>query len=200
MRMEQCRPSRVERTDLYPVIAAGCLFLAAAVSWSSVLLVVLGHVIPSWAVSTTLLLVSMVFVRVVAVRQRSTAGLTASHRLTPPRFVRGLLAAAAGLGIVFGVMDDFASEYHVLHPTGPHGCTAVVRETSFLLAGRGEVYAVGPTGIAWRPSGSWLADDGYRPIAEGTYELRWSQDGGTLTVRGTEVNPVMQGLQSVDCN
>ncbi|MFF2412571.1 hypothetical protein [Streptomyces sp. NPDC058092] len=71
-----------------------------------------------------------------------------------------------------------------------------------MFAGSGEVYAVGPTGIAWRPSGSWQADDGYRPIAAGTYELRWSRDGGgTLLVRGTEGNPVMNnGLHSVDCN
>ncbi|MFJ6612501.1 hypothetical protein ACIQPT_19745 [Streptomyces sp. NPDC091289] len=164
------------------------------------LLVVLGRVIPSWAVSATLLFVSLVLMRVVAVRHRLTADRTTSRRRTLPRFIRGLLVAAAGLGSAFGVLGDLSSDYHVLHPTGPYSCTAVVRETSFLFAGHGEVYAVGPIGIAWRPSGSWRADDGYRPITEGAYELRWSQDGGTLLVRGTEVNPVMDGLHSVDCN
>lgn len=200
METEQRRTSRLTRSALYPVIATGCLLLAVAAGWSSVLLVVLGHVIPSWAVSATLLFVSLVLMRVGAVRHRSTADRTASRRLALPRFIRGLLAAVAGLGSAFGVLGDLPSDYHVLRPTGPHGCTAVVRETSFLLASSGEVYAVRPTGIAWLPSGSWRADDGYRPIAAGTYELRWSRDGGTLLVRGTEGNPVMDGLHGVDCN
>ncbi|MGW7345285.1 hypothetical protein [Streptomyces sp. NPDC054854] len=164
------------------------------------LLVVLGRVIPGWVVSATLLFVWLILIRVAAARNLSEADRTTLRRLTLPRYVRGLLAGVAGLGSALGVLGDLSSDYHVLHPTGPHSCRAVVRETSFLFAGSGEVYAVGPTGIAWRPSGSWQADDGYRPIAEGTYELRWSQEGGTLHVRGTEGNPVMDGLHSVDCN
>ncbi|MFM9559416.1 hypothetical protein ACKI19_45135, partial [Streptomyces caniscabiei] len=61
-------------------------------------------------------------------------------------------------------MDDLVSdaEYHVLRPPGPGGCTAVVRETSFLVIGSGEAYAVGRTGLALGESGSWTVDDGYR--------------------------------------
>lgn len=103
METEQCRTSRVTRSALYPVIATGCLLLAVAAGWSSMLLVVLGHVISSWAVSATLLLVSLVLMRVVAARHRSEADRTTSRRVTPPRFIRGLLVAVAGLGSVFGV-------------------------------------------------------------------------------------------------
>lgn len=164
------------------------------------LIVVVGRVVPSWVLSATLIFVSLVLMRAVAVRHRSTVDRTTSRRLTLPRFIRGLLVAAAGLGSAFGVLGDFSSEYHILRPTSPDRCTAVVREASVLFGGWGEVYAVGPTGIAWRPSGDWVADDGYRPIAEGTYQLHWSPDGGTLAVSGNGHDPVMDGLQSVDCN
>jgi hypothetical protein len=200
METEQRRTDRVTRSDPSTVIATGCLLLAVAAGWSSMLIVVVGRVVPGWALSATLIFVSLVLVRVVAVRHRSTVDLTTSRRLTLPRFIRGLLVAAAGLGSAFGVLGDLSSEYHILRPTSPDGCTAVVREASVLFGGRGEVYAVGPTGIAWRPSGDWVADDCYRPIAEGTYQLHWSPDGGTLAVSGNGHDPVMDGLQSVDCN
>lgn len=200
METEQRRTDRVTRSAPFAVVATGCLLLAVAAGWSSMLIVVVGRVIPGWVLSAALIFVSLVLVRVVAVRHRSTVDRTASRRRTLPWFIRGSLVAAAGLGTAFGVLGDYGSEYHILRPTGPDGCTAVVRETSVLFGGRGEVYAVGPTGIAWRPSGDWVADDGYRPIAEGTYQLHWSPDGGALTVSGNGHDPVMDGLQGVDCD
>ncbi|MFV2118338.1 hypothetical protein ACE14D_07780 [Streptomyces sp. Act-28] len=81
----------------------------------------------------------------------------------------------AALGTAWGAVGDLTSnvEYRVLRPAGPGGRTAVVREASFLLAGDGEVYAVGRTGLALGESGSWTVDDGHRPIEAGTYELSW---------------------------
>ena len=85
-------------------------------------------------------------------------------------------------------------------PPVPRGGRAVVGETAFLMAGNGEVYAVGgSTGAAWGPSGSWFADDGYRPVAEGSYELRWGRSDGSLVVSGTRGNPVHPSLHTVDC-
>lgn len=179
------------------VVGTVCLVLAAAAGWGNVLLVILGQVIPGWAVSAALLVVSLVLMRVVV---RSTT--EPSRRPARARVLRGLLVAAAGLGCAVGVLDDLgsSSDYRVLEPTGPNGCTAVVRETSFLKIGNGEVYAVGPVGIAMWRSGSWVVDDGYRPIAEGTYDLRWGRDGGTLAIRGTEGDPVVGGgLHEIDC-
>jgi hypothetical protein len=181
-------------------VATGCLVLAVAAGWSDVLFVVLGHVFPGWAVGAVLLLPWPVLVRVGAARRRSDNGrMAAGRRVIPWRVVRGLLAAAAGAGSVVGWLSDMGADYHVLRPEGPGGCTAVVREESF-LGGRGEVYVSGPIGIVRRPAGSWWTDDGYRPIAEGTYELRWSRNGGTLTVRGDEVDPVMNGEHRIDCD
>ncbi|MFF7858734.1 hypothetical protein [Streptomyces sp. NPDC007904] len=98
-------------------------------------------------------------------------------------------------------MDDLISdaEYHVLRPAGPEGCTVVVRETSFLAIGNGEAYAVGHTGLALGESGSWTVDDGYRPVAAGTYALGWGRDGGFLRISGTSTDPVING-GSADIN
>jgi hypothetical protein len=200
METEQRRTDRVTRSAPLAVVATGCLLLAVAAGWSGMLIVVVGRVVPGWALSAALIFVSLVLLRVVAVRHRSTVDRTTSRRRTLPWLIRGSLVAAAGLGTAFGVLGDYGSEYHILRPTGPDGCTAVVREMSVLFGGRGEVYAVGPTGIAWRPSGDWVADDGYRPIAEGTYQLHWGPDGGALTVSGNGHDPVMDGLQTVECN
>src|SRR5687767_13454615 len=147
METEQRRTDQVTRSDPFTVVATGCLLLAVAAGWSSMVIVVVGRVVPSWALSVTLIFVSLVLLRVVAVRHRSTVDRTTSRRRTLPRFIRGSLVAAAGLGIAFGVLGDFSSEYRILRPTSPDGCTAVVREMSVLFGGRGEVYAVGPTGI-----------------------------------------------------
>ncbi|MFC9891056.1 hypothetical protein [Streptomyces pilosus] len=108
----------------------------------------------------------------------------------------------AALGITWGAVDDLISnvEYRVLRPAGPGGCTAVVRETSFLVSGSGEVYAVGLTGLAVGEAGSWTVDDGYRPIDAGTYELSWGRDGGHLRIRGTSTDPVVRGGSTdIDC-
>ncbi|MDX3639320.1 hypothetical protein [Streptomyces sp. MB09-02B] len=108
----------------------------------------------------------------------------------------------AALGTTWGAVDDLISnvEYRVLRPAGPGGCTAVVRETSFLVIGKGEVYAVGRTGLALGASGSWTVDDGYRPIGAGTYELSWGRDSGHLRIGGRSTDPVLHGGSTdIDC-
>ncbi|MEU0380258.1 hypothetical protein ABZ093_23535 [Streptomyces cyaneofuscatus] len=76
---------------------------------------------------------------------------------------------------------------------------AVVREASFLLAGSGQVFAVGTGGVGWKPMGSWTADDGIRPIAAGSYELKWAPKEGTLLIHGSNANPVWPALHGVSC-
>jgi len=73
-----------------------------------------------------------------------------------------------------------------------------LRERSFLFAGGGDVYAVGPSGLGRRNS-SWRGDDGYRPIASSTYELRWGAHNGNLSVNGSGVDPVLPALHEIDC-
>lgn len=161
----------------------GSLALAAVASWSSLLLVVQGRVVPGWCVSATLLVVSLAlrWALTRAGHQTSTSRLV-WKQATWARLGSSLLIGTAVLGTAWGAVDDLISdaEYHVLRPPGPAGCTAVVRETSFLVIGKGEAYAVGRTGLALGESGSWTVDDGYRPIDAGTYALDWGRDGGLL--------------------
>ncbi|WP_316744200.1 hypothetical protein [Streptomyces sp. MK7] len=113
-----------------------------------------------------------------------------------------LLAAAATLGTVWGAASDLAlgARYCTLRPAVA-GCDVIVRETSWLTIGGGEAYTVGRTGIAWRTSGSWTVDDGYRPVAEGNYLLEWGHADGSLTVGGTATDPVLDGgVIGIDCS
>ncbi|MBM7436640.1 hypothetical protein [Streptomyces sp. HB132] len=203
METEQRWTSSVVRRSPYLAGATILLPLATAAGWSSLILVVLGHVIPAWVVSTSLLVISMILIGVHRVRQLYAADDRAPvPRLGLPRFVLGLLVAAAGLGSAFGAVSDLTggADYRILQPAGPDGCVAVVRETSFLKISNGEVYAVGRTGVAWRPSGSWVADDIYRPVAEGTYELRWSGSSGMLAVSGSATDPIVASeLNPLEC-
>ncbi|MEU9172192.1 hypothetical protein AB0D34_31125 [Streptomyces sp. NPDC048420] len=201
----------------YAAVGTGVLLLAAAASWSSVLLVVGGRVVPGWMLGAGLMVGALVLmgVRGVRGRRRSVVGdrvvgdRVVGDRVGPgypfrPSTLRrlgyGLSSVLAVLGVGFGALGDLGAEYLFLRPGGPEGCRAVVRETAFLMAGSGEVYAVGgSTGVAWGPSGSWFADDGYRPVAEGSYELRWGRSDGSLLVGGTSGNPVYPSLHTVDC-
>ncbi|UUU23764.1 hypothetical protein [Streptomyces sp. DSM 40750] len=181
----------------------GSLALAAVASWSSLLLVVQGRVVPGWGVSATLLVVSLLLRWALTQVGRPTDA--SRHPREPARWARlgsSLLIATAVLGTAWGAVDDLTSDadYRVLRPAGPGGCTAVVRETSFLVIGNGEVYAVGHTGLALGESGSWTVDDGYRPIDAGAYELDWGRDGGRLLLSGTSTDPILRGGSvDIDC-
>ncbi|MFD4608036.1 hypothetical protein [Streptomyces sp. NPDC058451] len=184
-------------------VGIGGLTIAAVASWSSLLLVVQGRVIPGWGVSAVVLVLSLVLRRSL-IRMGSTAGASRlpRKRATWARLGSPLLITTAVLGTAGGAADDLISgaEYHVLRPAGPGGCRAVVRETSFLMIGNGEAYAVGRTGLALGKSGSWTVDDGYRPVDAGTYELVWGRDGGLLRISGTSTDPVIRGGSAdIDC-
>ncbi|GAA0315384.1 hypothetical protein GCM10010302_63180 [Streptomyces polychromogenes] len=188
----------------YDIAVTALLLLAAATGWSDLVLLVSGTVVPGWALCVVLLCAAVVLAGVRAVRVRFATGRTgaAPSRPVALRVVRGVALVAAALSCAAGALDELGAEYYVLNPTGPGGCTAVVRETSFLVIGSGDVYAIGPSRIGWRPSGSWIADDGYRPVAGGAYELNWSErgGGGTLRVHGTDADPIVSGgIASLDC-
>ncbi|MEU0738138.1 hypothetical protein [Streptomyces sp. NPDC006134] len=184
-------------------VGVGGLALVAVASWSSLLLVVRGRVVPGWGVSAGLLVVSLLLRWALSRASRpADASGPARKGAARTRLGSSLLIVAAVLGIAWGAVGDLFSsaEYHVLRPAGPGGCTAVVRETSAFVIGYGEAYAVGRTGLALGESGSWTVDDGYRPVEAGTYELDWGRDGGLLRVSGTGVDPVVRGgLTDIDC-
>ncbi|MCX4811146.1 hypothetical protein OG601_10985 [Streptomyces sp. NBC_01239] len=181
----------------------GSLALGTVASWSDLLLVVGGRVVPGWGVSAVLFALALVLWRIfVRARRRGEAVLLSVVRPGWLRPATVLLIVAAVSGIAWGALDDLISDarYYVLRPTGPGGCTAVVRETSFLVIGNGEAYAVGRTGLALGEAGSWVVDDGYRPVAAGTYKLDWERDGGLLVVSGSGTDPVVRGgMTDIDC-
>ncbi|MDX2938160.1 hypothetical protein [Streptomyces ipomoeae] len=203
--MTEARAQHIVR--LWPAVSTaagiGSLALAAGASWSSLLLVVQGRVVPGWGVSAALLVMSLVLRwALTRVRRRADAARPPWKRATWARLGESLLIGTAVLGTAWGAVDDLISdaEYHVLRPAGPGGCTAVVRETSFLVIGNGEAYAVRHTGLALGESGSWTVDDGHRPVDAGMYELDWGRDGGLLRIRGTSTDPVVSGgMADIDC-
>lgn len=173
--------------------AVGCLVLAfvlLVLGWSWLLLLVAGVVVPGWALSGGLLVLAFVLWRIGAAARRPA-------RRVLPRWVVAVLAVLTGLGSLLGALGDLSADYHVLQPSSPHGCQVVVRETAFLFAGSGQVYAV-RFGVGVH-RGSWTADDGDRPVGRGDYELRWGADEGTFTVHGSPGNPVWPGLHGLGC-
>ncbi|WP_405972110.1 hypothetical protein OG496_22025 [Streptomyces sp. NBC_00988] len=187
----------------FAAAGVGSLALAAVASWSDLLLLVWGRVVPGWEVSGVLFVLALVLWRTfIRAARRAEAVRLPATRARWVRSARNLLIAVAVSGIAWGALGDLINEaeYHVLRPTGPGGCTAVVRETSFLMIGDGEAYAVGRTGLAWGEAGSWVVDDGYRPVAGGTYEIKWERDGGLLLISGTNTDPVIRGgMTDIDC-
>ncbi|MFJ4878928.1 hypothetical protein ACIP93_27505 [Streptomyces sp. NPDC088745] len=185
----------VIRNFPFLVTGAVCGVLAAVAGWSGSLALVGGYAVPGWQSGAVLLAVSLILLGVHYVRGVRRYAASGAESMPSRRSLRLLLAlalltAAAALGCGQGALSDMVNgaEYRVLAPTGPGGCTAVVREESFLESGRGEVYAVGDPGLARTPSGTWEVDAGHRPVAAGSYELTWG-DGGSLTVRDSGTGP-----------
>ena len=138
-----------------------------------------GLVVPGWAISAGLLLMAagLALVRALLVhRARRDPGRSGRPaRRLGRRW--GLLAVGAGSVSAVLALGDLGATYTVLPPAGSSDCRAVVREHSFLFAGSGDLYAVGPVGLG-RPVSSWTADDGYEPVASGTYEFSSGRRGG----------------------
>ena len=161
-----------------------------------------GVVVPAWTISTGLSAAAVVLT-VVDRRNRAKLEDRAPFRDSPwpSVFAVRVLIFMAVAGCALTILGDaaYSTTYRVLTPAGPAGCQAVVREGSFFIAGRGEVFAVHPLVIGWR-AGSWTTDDGVRPIEEGQYELSWGVGGGALLVRGDGNNPVWPALHEVICS
>ena len=97
----------------------------------------------------------------------------------------------------------WGADYRSLTPLVPTGCRVLVQETSFLVAGGGEVYVLRRgAGLARHVSGyvtDDADDDGGRPVSAGGYALTWDGGHGTLQVFDTPGNPVDPATHSVVC-
>ncbi|GIE82504.1 hypothetical protein Aph02nite_84540 [Actinoplanes philippinensis] len=171
--------------------------VAVAAYWGGLLVVVGTTAVPGWAAGAALLLVALA--AGIAGRWRRRAA--PAPPATGARRWRWVLSSLTVLGCLTGALADAVATYHPLKPADAGGCRAVARETAFLFAGSGEVYAgraLGPISVL-RRSSSWTADDGYQPIAAGAYRLTWAPGGGSLVIDDTGVNPVWPALHEVDC-
>lgn len=179
-------------------LEVACLALAAMAAVAhlcGLLLVIGGTVLAFWAVSGIMLAVSVVL-RVVSWRAaRRTAAPPIAARV---RLLRSILSCGVVLVCMGAAFVDLSASYRLLEPPGRNGCRAVVREHSFLFAGGGTVYGVGFGGIGTRAS-SWTTDDGYEPVADGSYTLRWDGDTGVLSLVGG-VDPVWPAVHTIPCS
>ncbi|MHA7224024.1 hypothetical protein ACX80S_17165 [Arthrobacter sp. RHLT1-20] len=177
-----------------------CLFLAAVAMVGGMLGVVLvwgDLVMPGWALSASLLVLSRVLAIVgvfVRHRRKTASGEQRSTR-RGSRLWAGLAVLVSVCSVISGV-GDLGATYTVLRPQGPGFCQAAVREHSFMFAGGGELYAAGFGGFG-RSVSSWTADDGYQPIASDTYEFKWDNEGALLQLHGAD--PVWPALHDFDC-
>lgn len=180
----------MERAERASGWALACALAAAVVlvaTWRARLVVVDGHVVLGWAVSAGLLTAAA---GQLVVGRRHRPGRRDAALAVGALTLAGVLLAAGG-HLLWGVA------YRGLTPVGPTGCRVLVQETSFLVAGAGEVYVLqGASGLA-RHVGSYTADDGGRPVSEGSYTLTWDGDHATLELLAGD--PVTPGSQSLGC-
>ena len=177
--------------------------LALAAGFFGLVLVWGALVVPGWAVSAVLLGISLALVGARALLRTRRARHAGAQEPASPRSARRTAAWAAGAAVValvsgLGFVADRPATYTVLGAAAPGSCQVAVRESSFLFAGAGEVYAVGAGGLG-RAVGSWTADDGYQPVASGTYELEWEDGSAVLSLHSSAGNPVWPASHTFAC-
>ena len=180
-------------------IPFGCLLLGLGVVmafFNGWVLVIGTHVVRARILSGVLLVASLLLLRNRSTKHSSEHGREV-QRSGLQSWVVALLAAVVGAGTALGAFVDMGTETFILKPQGPDGCTAVVRESSFLMGGSGAAYAVNAVGIG-RQAGGWSTDDGYRPIEAGSYTLDW-HPSGRLIVDGAFGHDASR-LGVINCN
>lgn len=170
-----------------------CLLLGISILiafFNGWILVVGSHVVHTWMISSALLMASLVLWRIRAERSPvpNPDGTRSSLMRSCPSI---FLVAILGAGCALGALEDIGTRSSILKSQGLDGCRAVARETHFLNAGRGEIYAVNQFGIG-KLAGKWAPNDEYRPVEAGNYTLNWGAAGGELTISGAYVSRTRQ--------
>lgn len=182
---------RLGRTSVLCAVAA---MMLVVLGWCGLIQVFGPSVLPPW-IPGTALLIAAIILNHTARRVRTGE----KDRIMPVLW--RVVSTMAAVGCVVAFIGDafFSANYTVLKPSAPGGCRAVVRESSLLMSGAGQVYSIHPIGVGWR-TGTWTADDGIRPIGDKQYELSWGVAGGLLTLRGDGRNPVYPSLHEPICH
>ncbi|SFB30634.1 hypothetical protein [Cellulomonas marina] len=111
----------------------------------------------------------------------AVASALAPLRSWVPRALLAVVVAVAWASAGWVAFLGWAACWSVPEPAGPGGCRVVVKEISFLLLGGGDVFVLAPgQRVLDDPQTTYGADDGYPPIAAGTYSLRWEGDTARL--------------------
>lgn len=190
-----------------PGWAVATSLVLSALSVAAVLLGIVivggGRVLPSWAIGGILVTIALTVIGAGALVRRRGARRSGADRARARRSTAWVAASlvcavAGGLVSASAWFVDRPSTYTVLSPTGGGSCQVAVRESSFVFAGGGDVYAVGTGGLG-RVVGSWTADDGHRPVASGTYALRWDSGRATLELFSDPGNPVWPATHEFAC-
>ncbi|MCU1633405.1 MAG: hypothetical protein JWM61_2057 [Micrococcaceae bacterium] len=144
--------SLAQRIRWASVLCGMAALVILVLGWCGLIFALGAFVLPPWVVGTVLSAVSFIlgFVHrrlVVGDDDRRTS--LGGRRVAP--VWRAVTPLAVG-GCVVAFLGDaaFGATYSVLEPSASGGCRAVARESSFLMAGGGQVYLVHPVGVGWR--------------------------------------------------
>lgn len=166
-------PSRSVWLAAYLLTASSTVVLL--LSWPGILIVVGSHVVSTWAAAPALLAVGTA-ARLVLSRARIP-------RPSLPHWWRGALMAStwcAWMLVPLGAAWQLVGSpsYTVARHRGAVECRVVVVESSFLFAGAGTVYVAG----GWSPFaqrvGSYITDDGARPVRDDGLDVTWGDANG----------------------
>jgi hypothetical protein len=169
------------------VVATVAILSGPLLAYPGPLLFVAGQPVPR--VVTSVAVALLVVALAIARRTRLGGGYRPD---TPVNLGKALLGVALLVGTFFTWWGS-NNDYIEVGPPSAAGCRAWVEESSFLFIGTGSSYSAGPWQLVALPSGSWVVDDGYRPVREGQYTVSWSQDGRSVAVGvfGTSADPVV---------
>jgi hypothetical protein len=146
-----------------------------------------------------LLVLGRMLGRVERRRGASTLGEGGDRRSPGQGLGVGLLVVGAGAVAAFAWALDSTSVAVVLEPASAAGCRVVVQEHSFLMGGRGAVFALPADGLVAPRVSRYSMDDGYRPVDAGSFSVTWTGERGYLEVSGSGVDPVWPRVHEIDC-
>ena len=117
------------------------------------------------------------------------------------RIVRTMITLASSIAIVcallVGGLFALVSTPYLLSTASPSGDRVLVVENSFLLLSSQDIYYLSSPWPFAQPSGFSTADNGYDPIANGTYSVEWHNRTADVTFWSDNTFQPMTGQDSL---
>jgi hypothetical protein len=149
------------------ILLTAVVLSGPALAYPGPLVFVAGTPVPR--VVTSVAVTVLVVALAVARRTRLGGGYSPGGAASLGAVLLGVLLLVAAFLTWWGDNNDYIE---VGRPSAASGCRAWVEESSFLFIGSGSSYSVGPWQPLAFPSGTWVVDDGYRPVRDGRYTPR----------------------------